>query len=211
MGVCSSCEATVPIVTTTAKLVLPDEKLQEFDRPVKVSQVLLQKDSTNSNNYFVCNSDEMEYNGFLLAMSRDEELQMGQLYFLLPQSMLKKPLHADDMAALAVKASTALMKASATCCHRTGTGRQAVAPLQYHQSLRPAPTTLSPRSRPVTDHAGQQGSHSGTSLRAKAEIMTISSTANISNMRRQRPSTHGICSGRRHHGHFQSNLGPILE
>jgi len=106
MGICSSCEATA-VVALTAKLVLPDGKLQEFDRPVKVSHVVqLQKDPGCC---FVCNSDEMEFGGLVTAVDADEELQMGQLYFLLPRSMLGKFLHADDMAALAVKASNALM------------------------------------------------------------------------------------------------------
>lgn len=105
MGICSSCEATAIIETPTAKLVLTDGSLQEYDRPVKASHVLRQKEE------FVCDSDEMEFNGFVSAMDSNQYLQMGQLYFLFPRSMLKRPLHAEEMAALAVKASSALMKA----------------------------------------------------------------------------------------------------
>ncbi|ONK60152.1 uncharacterized protein A4U43_C08F14930 [Asparagus officinalis] len=105
MGICSSCEATSIIETPTAKLALTDGSLQEYDRPVKASHVLRQKDE------FVCDSDEMEFDGFMSAMDSNEYLQMGQLYFLLPRSMLKRPLHAEEMAALAVKASSALMRA----------------------------------------------------------------------------------------------------
>ncbi|KDO79414.1 hypothetical protein CISIN_1g035562mg, partial [Citrus sinensis] len=67
MGICSSCESTHVV---TAKLVLQDGRLQEYSYPVKVSYVL-QKYPT----YFICNSDEMEFDDVLSAISEDEELQ----------------------------------------------------------------------------------------------------------------------------------------
>ncbi|CAK9185455.1 unnamed protein product [Ilex paraguariensis] len=112
MGLCSSCEATS---VATAKLILEDGRLQEFSYPVKVSYVL-QKNPAS----FICNSDEMEFDDVVSAISDDEELQPGQLYFALPLSRLKHPLQAEEMAALAVKASSALTKSGGeTCgCHR---------------------------------------------------------------------------------------------
>ncbi|XP_059295224.1 uncharacterized protein LOC132048332 [Lycium ferocissimum] len=100
MGICSSCESTS---IATAKLILQDGRLQEFPYPVKVSY-LLQKDPT----IFICNSDEMDFGDVVSAISADEELQPGQLYFALPLSNLKRKLKAEEMAALAVKASSAL-------------------------------------------------------------------------------------------------------
>ncbi|XP_009799961.1 uncharacterized protein [Nicotiana sylvestris] len=100
MGICSSCESTS---VATAKLILQDGRLQEFPYPVKASY-LLQRDPT----IFICNSDEMEFGDVVSAISADEELQPGQLYFALPLSNLKRRLQAEEMAALAVKASSAL-------------------------------------------------------------------------------------------------------
>ncbi|XP_009759929.1 uncharacterized protein LOC107828775 [Nicotiana tabacum] len=100
MGICSSCESTS---IATAKLILQDGRLQEFPYPVKAS-FLLQRDPT----IFICNSDEMEFGDVVSAISADEELQPGQLYFALPLSNLKRRLKAEEMAALAVKASSAL-------------------------------------------------------------------------------------------------------
>ncbi|XP_009629967.1 uncharacterized protein LOC107779734 [Nicotiana tabacum] len=100
MGICSSCESTS---IATAKLILQDGRLQEFPYPVKASY-LLQRDPT----IFICNSDEMEFGNVVSAISADEELQPGQLYFALPLSNLKRRLKAEEMAALAVKASSAL-------------------------------------------------------------------------------------------------------
>ncbi|XP_034690040.1 uncharacterized protein LOC117917765 [Vitis riparia] len=108
MGICSSCEATS---VATAKLILQDGRLEEFSYPVKVSYVLQKNPSC-----FICNSDEMDFDDVVSAIHDDEELQPGQLYFALPLSRLKQPLQAEEMAALAVKASSALMKSGGDKC-----------------------------------------------------------------------------------------------
>ncbi|XP_058068897.1 uncharacterized protein LOC131218236 [Magnolia sinica] len=107
MGNCRSCETTS---VATAKLILHDGKLQEFPYPVKVSHVL-QRDPT----CFICDSDEMGLDDFVSAIGGDEELKPGQLYFALPLSRLRRPLKAEEMAALAVKASSALMERGVGC------------------------------------------------------------------------------------------------
>ncbi|XP_075494318.1 uncharacterized protein LOC142531929 [Primulina tabacum] len=107
MGVCSSCEATS---VATAKLILYDGRLQEFPHPVKVSYVLQKNPSC-----FICNSDEMDFDDVVSAVSDDEELQPGQLYFALPLSRLQRRLKAEEIAALAVKASSALTKSGEKC------------------------------------------------------------------------------------------------
>ncbi|KAJ8546106.1 hypothetical protein K7X08_018689 [Anisodus acutangulus] len=114
MGICSSCESTS---VATAKLILQDGRLQEFPYPVKVSY-LLQKDPS----IFICNSDEMDFGDVVSAVSADEELQPGQLYFALPLSNLKRKLKPEEMAALAVKASSALDNCSGEkySCRRKG-------------------------------------------------------------------------------------------
>lgn len=122
MGICSSCESTH---VATAKLILQDGRLQEFSYPVKVSYVL-QKNPT----YFICNADEMEFDDVVSAINDDEELQPGQLYFALPLSRLKHPLQAEEMAALAVKASSALMKSSSNG-EKCGCSRKSVSPLVF--------------------------------------------------------------------------------
>ncbi|XP_016561892.2 uncharacterized protein LOC124895672 [Capsicum annuum] len=108
MGIiCSSYESTS--VATTAKLILHDGRLQEFSYPVKASY-LLQHDPT----IFICNSDDMDFGNVVSAVSDEEELQLGQLYFALPLSHLKHKLKAEEMAALAMKASSALNNSSSS-------------------------------------------------------------------------------------------------
>lgn len=102
MGNCSSNDSTR---VATAKLVLQDGQLQEFSYPVKVSCVLQKYPMC-----FICNSDEMEFDNVVRAIDEDEELQPGQLYFALPLNRLRHRLQAEEMAALAVKANSALMR-----------------------------------------------------------------------------------------------------
>ncbi|KAF8101443.1 hypothetical protein N665_0205s0036 [Sinapis alba] len=104
MGACVSRES---MSGDSAKVILFDGTLQEFSSPVKVWQIL-QKYPTS----FVCNSDEMDFDDTVSAVSGNEELRSGQLYFVLPLTWLSHPLRAEEMAALAVKASSALAKSS---------------------------------------------------------------------------------------------------
>ncbi|OWM66324.1 uncharacterized protein LOC116199205 [Punica granatum] len=122
MGIClssGSCAAD----RATAKLILPDGRLEEFPYAVRVSEVLRAYDAAS----FICNSDEMEFDGAVSAVPDDEELQPGQLYFALPLSRLDRPLTAQEMAALAVRASSALMRSPGWC---VGSRRKVVFPLE---------------------------------------------------------------------------------
>ncbi|XP_075510629.1 uncharacterized protein LOC142546675 [Primulina tabacum] len=101
MGICSSCESGS--AANTAKLISFDGRLQEFSSPVKVFYVLQKNPEC-----FICDSDEMNYDDVVSAVSDDEELQLGRLYFALPLSKLQRQMRAEEMAALAVKASSAL-------------------------------------------------------------------------------------------------------
>ncbi|KZV24990.1 hypothetical protein F511_01960 [Dorcoceras hygrometricum] len=101
MGNCSSSDSAS--VANTAKLISFDGRLQEFSFPVKVFYVLQKNPGC-----FICDSDEMNYHDVISAVSDDEELQLGRLYFALPLSNLQRRMRAEEMAALAVKASSAL-------------------------------------------------------------------------------------------------------
>lgn len=120
MGGCHSCKAAGAASTApTAKVVLSDGGLREYARRVTAGSVL----GKDADCFFVCDADEMEIEGFVSAMGAEALLRTGQLYFVLPRAMLKHPLQADDLAALAAKASAALME-------RCGK-EEAVAPLVF--------------------------------------------------------------------------------
>ncbi|KAJ6368617.1 hypothetical protein OIU78_001069 [Salix suchowensis] len=106
---CNSCAST-PVAT--AKLIFEDGRLEEFSYPVRVSQILQGKPEC-----FVCKADDMEFDEYVSAIDEDEHLQLGHLYFALPSSWLHNHLSTEQMAVLAVKASSALrMVSGGGCC-----------------------------------------------------------------------------------------------
>jgi len=61
---------------------------------------------------FVCNADALYFNEHPPALAPGDVLRPGQMYFVLPADLLGRPLSADDMTALAVRASAALASSS---------------------------------------------------------------------------------------------------
>ncbi|XP_078161035.1 uncharacterized protein LOC144556532 [Carex rostrata] len=89
----------------TVTVITPEGSVKEFATPIFASDPLV---TAGGENHFLCNSDMLYFNSEVAAVGPDELLQPGQLYFLLPKSMLGCILLSADMAALAVKASSAL-------------------------------------------------------------------------------------------------------
>ncbi|KAM3260131.1 hypothetical protein ACQJBY_051412 [Aegilops geniculata] len=119
MGACNSCEATaVAAVTgastvgeaTAARVVLADGQLQRFPGGTRASQAMKAAAAATggAGACFLCSADGLELGGAVAAVAGDEELQPGQLYFVLPAAMRRRALQAEEMAALAIRASAAL-------------------------------------------------------------------------------------------------------
>lgn len=89
----------------TVTVITPEGSVKEFATPIFASDPLV---TAGGENHFLCNSDMLYFNSEVAAVGPDELLQPGQLYFMLPKSMLGCILSSADMAALAVKASSAL-------------------------------------------------------------------------------------------------------
>ncbi|XP_030445572.2 uncharacterized protein LOC115668231 [Syzygium oleosum] len=107
MGICHSSEPA-SAADATAKLILQDGRLQEFAHPVRASRVLQSCCCGGDPACFICDADDVGPDGAVSAVGGDEELRPGRLYFALPLSRLERPLEAKEMAALAVKASSAM-------------------------------------------------------------------------------------------------------
>ncbi|XP_031132036.1 uncharacterized protein LOC116033435 [Ipomoea triloba] len=114
MGICASAHVATEsrrrrggrlIMSTpaAAMVVNMNGALQEFRRPVKAADVL-----SDNPNCFLSNSEAMNVDSAMPQVAGDQDLQLGQLYFLLPVSMSHAPLSLQDMCALAIKASAAL-------------------------------------------------------------------------------------------------------
>ncbi|XP_051230429.1 uncharacterized protein [Lolium perenne] len=122
MGACNSCEATaVAAVTgdatvgeaTAARVVLADGELQRFPGGTRASHALKAAAAAAGcgagGACFLCSADGLELGGAVAAVAHDDELQPGQLYFVLPAAMRRRLLQAEEMAALAIRASAALV------------------------------------------------------------------------------------------------------
>ncbi|KAJ0591279.1 hypothetical protein HanIR_Chr04g0206611 [Helianthus annuus] len=85
-----------------------DGKLQEFRQPITASHVL----SDHPDTFFLCSSENMFVNWHVPHVSGDEELEPGQIYFIMPVSKSFKPLSLQELCLLAVKASSAIEQSS---------------------------------------------------------------------------------------------------
>lgn len=110
MGNCASpqyatnCAFTFTLHSqSTVKIVHTDGSLQEFKQPIKANLVLSQNP-----NCFLCNSESMYVNSHLPHVADDEELQLGQIYFLVPLSKSHALLSLQELCSFAIKASSAL-------------------------------------------------------------------------------------------------------
>uniref|UniRef100_A0A0E0KIU5 Uncharacterized protein n=1 Tax=Oryza punctata TaxID=4537 RepID=A0A0E0KIU5_ORYPU len=117
MGACNSCEATAVAAVngssasgeaTAARVVLADGALRRFPGGTRASQAVKAAGEVGGS-WFLCSADGLELGAAVAAVCGDEELQPGQLYFVLPTTMRRRPLQAEEMAALAVRASAALV------------------------------------------------------------------------------------------------------
>lgn len=92
---------------STAKVIHLDGRLQEFMESIKASHILSQNP-----NFFLCSLESMYVDSHAPHVPIDEELQLGQIYFLIPTSKSHVPLSLQDLCSLAIKASTALQNTS---------------------------------------------------------------------------------------------------
>lgn len=97
--------------TSTAKVISIKGDLHEYPIPIRASQVL-QTETESPTSLFICNSDKLYFDDYIPALDSAELLLPDQIYFVLPIARLQYPLTTSDMAALAVKASAALLYCS---------------------------------------------------------------------------------------------------
>ncbi|MCO5567334.1 hypothetical protein L7F22_021024 [Adiantum nelumboides] len=91
------------------KLVHSNGLIEEFHRPLKAGELLI-----DYPDHFICHADGLSqlllgsFNGLLaIQLSKDDDMDVGQIYFLLPKRMLDKIPSRADIAALISKASMA--------------------------------------------------------------------------------------------------------
>ncbi|XP_044470519.1 uncharacterized protein LOC123199550 [Mangifera indica] len=87
---------------STAKVIHMDGRVEELKAPIPARNIISQNP-----NHFLCSSEAMSMNNCMPQMPGEEELQLGQIYFLLPLSHAHKLLALKDMCSLAIKANSA--------------------------------------------------------------------------------------------------------
>ncbi|XP_047051753.1 uncharacterized protein LOC124657212 [Lolium rigidum] len=92
----------------TAKVVGLDGSMAQYTAPVTAREALGNDERNRNESVFLCSSDELRFDAPPRALADEEELQPGWLYFVLPVSMLRLALSGHEMAALALRASSAL-------------------------------------------------------------------------------------------------------
>ncbi|XP_030439715.1 uncharacterized protein LOC115661627 [Syzygium oleosum] len=92
---------------STLKVIHMDGRLQEFTQDIKASHLLSQNP-----NCFLCSSDSMFIDSIVPQIHEEEDICLGQLYFLLPLSMSRVPLSFRELCMLAIKASAVLESSS---------------------------------------------------------------------------------------------------
>ncbi|XP_010935659.1 uncharacterized protein [Elaeis guineensis] len=88
--------------TVTAKVIRLDGSLEEYNGAVRAGLV-----AAKSPGCYLCAGEAMEVGAHPPGVAEAEELQPGQLYFLLPISSSRHPLSLPDLCLLAIKASAA--------------------------------------------------------------------------------------------------------
>lgn len=105
MGICvsSTASSSVPAAAATANLILMDGSIQQFSAELRSQEIL-----RDYPGHFICNSDGL-YVGRNISqvLGDDEQLEIGQLYLLLPQRKLEFVLTHSDMASFLFKINSA--------------------------------------------------------------------------------------------------------
>ncbi|XP_037438442.1 uncharacterized protein LOC119306279 [Triticum dicoccoides] len=130
MGLCVSYDAAAD-GPATARVVLPSGELREYSPSATAAMAL---EEVGQQGWFLCDADRMGFEGSVAAVAGGEELQPGQIYFVLPAEMLRRRLTGEEVASLAVKASAALVKAATASSSGGRRRRGSVAPLVFAPS-----------------------------------------------------------------------------
>ncbi|AQK62606.1 uncharacterized protein LOC100275173 [Zea mays] len=172
MGICVSCDAADEGAATAARVVLPSGELREYAPPATAAEAL--QAAGEGSSWLLCDADGMAFEGpvAVAAVAPGSELQAGQIYFVLPAEMQRRRLARAEVAALAVRASSALARAAALAqpsspCRRRrrGAAAQLVFPVPEEEFAAADPVASKPAAA-VVAHRKRRVAYRGGSGRA---------------------------------------------
>ncbi|XP_037438108.1 uncharacterized protein LOC119305782 [Triticum dicoccoides] len=183
------------LATKTAKVVDVDASMAQFAAPVTAREAL---DSVQERrpgaSVFLCSSDELRFDVPTRALAAEEALQPGWLYFVLPMSTLRRSLSGPEMAALVVRASSALAVASGVASpprRRNGAGVPGANGKRRKAAARVSPLVVADEiagSDGGSDHHHGYGKYGGDEPAAKARKRASWGGSRSSTRRRRRAS-----------------------
>ncbi|GLJ14955.1 hypothetical protein SUGI_0244070 [Cryptomeria japonica] len=103
MGNCKSMPSPQTQFMQTAKVMFFNGIMKEFREPIKAGDII-----GHNSGYFLCHWDCLHIDKFMVSVNSEEELELGDLYFLLPLCKLQYVLSVSDMAAMVFKANSAI-------------------------------------------------------------------------------------------------------
>ncbi|KZV46504.1 hypothetical protein F511_10609 [Dorcoceras hygrometricum] len=110
MGNVALCAPSMASTNSVVKVLTHDGKLIIYSRrPVIAAEIMLQNPGQ-----FLCESHHFKVGQRILGMCAEEELEGGELYFLLPMEMLYSVLTVEEMKFLGCKASKNFKQAALT-------------------------------------------------------------------------------------------------
>ncbi|KAK9266080.1 hypothetical protein L1049_021426 [Liquidambar formosana] len=109
MGNYVSCTLSAPTGRhcKAAKVIFPGGEIQQFDKPVKAAELMLE-----SPNFFLVNSRSLQIGRRFSALNADEDLEMANVYVMFPMKRVNSMVTAGDMGALFLAANSAAKRGS---------------------------------------------------------------------------------------------------
>lgn len=101
MGNAASC-TPLAISSSNFKVLRMDGTLEVYSRPMKAGEFMVENPG-----HFLCNSSSLKAGQRIHGVAADENLELRQLYFLLPMELLYSVLTCEEMSALSYRASKA--------------------------------------------------------------------------------------------------------
>lgn len=102
MGNLISCGLGHAPSQNVVKVVHCNGLVDEFHWPVRVGELTI-----DYPDHFICHSNDLSISRNVPPLPDDEEMELGQIYFLLPRKTFESPLTQADVAALISKAAVA--------------------------------------------------------------------------------------------------------
>ncbi|CAI9113693.1 OLC1v1014346C1 [Oldenlandia corymbosa var. corymbosa] len=106
MGNVASCAPSI-ISSGAVKVLFGDGRLVIYTRPLKAAELMLENPGQ-----FVCDSGHLKVGHRIAGLSADEDLELRQIYYLLPMEMLYSVLTVEEMSYLNEISSKALKQGS---------------------------------------------------------------------------------------------------